>query len=146
MSDFNDVSQAVWKTRLKNCKCHGACSLRTCWQRMNDFRRIGDMLKKTVNRKRLHTILSKNHSHSVEISLEGHLEGVQFTSTIHRTIVARILPLVTFIIDFEPTDSASQLHSLIYNLAPSLVEFGIFINTNYLVGFRLGYNMKCLVL
>uniref|UniRef100_T1DBK4 Protein Wnt n=1 Tax=Dendrocoelum lacteum TaxID=27895 RepID=T1DBK4_9PLAT len=39
----------VWKTRLKKCKCHGvsgACSLRTCWQRMNDFKVIGETLKK----------------------------------------------------------------------------------------------------
>nr|ACJ64868.1 Wnt2-1 [Schmidtea mediterranea] len=45
--------RVVWKTRLKKCKCHGvsgACSLRTCWQRMNDFRRIGDMLKKLYNK------------------------------------------------------------------------------------------------
>ncbi|GAA29308.2 protein Wnt-2b, partial [Clonorchis sinensis] len=38
----------VWKNRIKKCKCHGvsgACSMRTCWQRVNEFRRVGMLLK-----------------------------------------------------------------------------------------------------
>ncbi|KAM7539688.1 hypothetical protein Aperf_G00000024698 [Anoplocephala perfoliata] len=39
----------VWQSREKKCKCHGisgACSLRTCWQRVGPFRSVGDLLKK----------------------------------------------------------------------------------------------------
>ncbi|XP_018646410.1 wnt related [Schistosoma mansoni] len=38
----------IWKNRITKCKCHGvsgACSMRTCWQRVNEFRLIGMMLK-----------------------------------------------------------------------------------------------------
>ncbi|CAL8099322.1 unnamed protein product [Calicophoron daubneyi] len=38
----------VWKNRVRKCKCHGvsgACSMRTCWQRVNEFRFVGSMLK-----------------------------------------------------------------------------------------------------
>ncbi|CAH8548124.1 unnamed protein product [Dicrocoelium dendriticum] len=38
----------IWKTRIRKCKCHGvsgACSMRTCWQRVNEFRHIGSILK-----------------------------------------------------------------------------------------------------
>ncbi|VDP69362.1 unnamed protein product [Echinostoma caproni] len=38
----------VWTNRVRKCKCHGvsgACSMRTCWQRVNEFRRVGSMLK-----------------------------------------------------------------------------------------------------
>ena len=33
---------------VTECKCHGvseACTVRTCWKRLPDFRRIGDVLK-----------------------------------------------------------------------------------------------------
>ncbi|KAL5111351.1 Protein Wnt-2b-A [Taenia crassiceps] len=39
----------IWQSREKKCKCHGvsgACSLRTCWQRVGAFRGVGDLLKK----------------------------------------------------------------------------------------------------
>ncbi|KAM3187089.1 hypothetical protein ACTXT7_002999 [Hymenolepis weldensis] len=39
----------VWQSREKKCKCHGvsgACSLRTCWQRVGPFRGVGYLLKK----------------------------------------------------------------------------------------------------
>ncbi|CAH8582488.1 unnamed protein product [Schistosoma guineensis] len=38
----------IWKNRVTKCKCHGvsgACSMRTCWQRVNEFRHVGIMLK-----------------------------------------------------------------------------------------------------
>ncbi|KAH9582474.1 Protein Wnt-2 [Schistosoma haematobium] len=38
----------IWKNRVTKCKCHGvsgACSMRTCWQRVNEFRLVGIMLK-----------------------------------------------------------------------------------------------------
>ncbi|CAH8555743.1 unnamed protein product [Heterobilharzia americana] len=38
----------VWKNRVTKCKCHGvsgACSMRTCWQRVNEFRLVGKVLK-----------------------------------------------------------------------------------------------------
>nr|ABG73039.1 signaling protein wnt10a [Schistosoma japonicum] len=38
----------IWKNRVTKCKCHGvsgACSMRTCWQRVNEFRLVGMMLK-----------------------------------------------------------------------------------------------------
>ncbi|VDL59328.1 unnamed protein product [Hymenolepis diminuta] len=41
--------QFVWQSREKKCKCHGvsgACSLRTCWQRVGPFRGVGYLLKK----------------------------------------------------------------------------------------------------
>ncbi|CAH8525827.1 unnamed protein product [Schistosoma turkestanicum] len=42
----------IWKNRVTQCKCHGvsgACSMRTCWQRVNEFRLIGMLLKSAYN-------------------------------------------------------------------------------------------------
>lgn len=42
------ILKLVWDNRVRKCKCHGvsgACSMRTCWQRVNEFRRVGSMLK-----------------------------------------------------------------------------------------------------
>lgn len=41
--------QAVQKHTKLECKCHGvsgACSIRTCWRAMLDFREVGHFLKK----------------------------------------------------------------------------------------------------
>lgn len=41
---FKTVRQNV----VRECKCHGvseACTVRTCWKRLADFRRIGEVLK-----------------------------------------------------------------------------------------------------
>ncbi|CDS39931.1 protein Wnt 2 [Echinococcus multilocularis] len=42
----------IWQSREKKCKCHGisgACTLRTCWQRVGTFRGVGDLLKKAYS-------------------------------------------------------------------------------------------------
>lgn len=39
---------AVRENVVRECKCHGvseACTVRTCWKRLADFRRIGEVLK-----------------------------------------------------------------------------------------------------
>ncbi|KAL7063721.1 hypothetical protein AAHC03_01424 [Spirometra sp. Aus1] len=46
------TTMLVWQHREKKCKCHGvsgACSLRTCWQRVSQFRQVGNMLKKAYH-------------------------------------------------------------------------------------------------
>lgn len=45
--------QVVWKTKRLLCKCHGvsgACSLRTCWQTLHMFRKVGKIIKKKYER------------------------------------------------------------------------------------------------
>ncbi|XP_076456069.1 protein Wnt-8b-like [Babylonia areolata] len=50
----NQVGRAaVWRNLELRCKCHGvsgSCSLRTCWQRLPDFRRVGTFLKRRYTR------------------------------------------------------------------------------------------------
>ncbi|ESP01129.1 hypothetical protein LOTGIDRAFT_139906, partial [Lottia gigantea] len=44
--------RAVRRFRKLMCKCHGisgSCTLRTCWLAMEDFRRVGDFLKRKYN-------------------------------------------------------------------------------------------------
>lgn len=44
--------QAVKKFMKLACKCHGvsgACTIRTCWQAMQPFRRVGEYLKRKYN-------------------------------------------------------------------------------------------------
>lgn len=45
--------QAIKETMLRMCKCHGisgACSTQTCWLRINDFKEVGNYLKKAYRR------------------------------------------------------------------------------------------------
>ena len=44
--------QAVRKNLKLSCKCHGvsgACTIRTCWLAMQNFRRVGDYIKRKYN-------------------------------------------------------------------------------------------------
>ena len=45
---FCSLFQAVRDNMVRECKCHGvseACTVRTCYKRLPDFNRIGDVLK-----------------------------------------------------------------------------------------------------
>lgn len=44
---------AIKETMVRMCKCHGisgACSTQTCWLRINDFKEVGNYLKKAYRR------------------------------------------------------------------------------------------------
>ncbi|XP_064631758.1 protein Wnt-8b-like isoform X2 [Lineus longissimus] len=53
----NDVGRrAVRKTLKMSCKCHGisgACTIKTCWQQLSEFRAVGSYLKKKYQRAKM---------------------------------------------------------------------------------------------
>jgi len=50
----NEVGRnAIRETMIQTCKCHGfsgACSTKTCWMKLNDFREVGTHLKKAYKK------------------------------------------------------------------------------------------------
>lgn len=52
MNFLFDTFQAVQRFMKLQCKCHGvsgACNIRTCWLAMQEFRKVGNYLKKKYN-------------------------------------------------------------------------------------------------